>query len=77
MKLLGAYNCNMFFGTKNKQLALVLVLLILSLRKSNQHGFLIDPPSRSSAWLVDKDFEVCCVEYNHNQMFCGGLTKLW
>jgi hypothetical protein len=43
----------------------------------SSHAFLADPPARSSAWLYHKEFEKCCTYYNHNQMFCGGIDKLW
>ena len=43
----------------------------------NGHAYLSEPPSRSSAWLVDPDFVDCCKNYNYNQMFCGGISKQW
>lgn len=58
-------------------LTLTLCLLASKLLLTHQHGYLSDPPSRASAWLVDKDFVECCQNYNYNQMFCGGRDKQW
>jgi hypothetical protein len=41
------------------------------------HGYLADPPARSSAWLFDSDFTSCCQYYNHMEMFCGGAYYQW
>ena len=41
------------------------------------HGYLADPPARSSAWLFDDDFNACCQYYNHMEMFCGGANYQW
>ena len=41
------------------------------------HGYLADPPARSSAWLFDSDFLSCCQYYNHAEMFCGGIDHQW
>ncbi|CAF1307866.1 unnamed protein product, partial [Didymodactylos carnosus] len=41
------------------------------------HGYLQDPPARSSAWLYDPAFEQCCTYSNHMEMFCGGLQHQW
>lgn len=41
------------------------------------HGYLADPPARSSAWLFDKDFAKCCTYYNYLQMSCGGFDIQW
>ena len=43
----------------------------------NGHGYLADPPARSSAWLFDQDFVSCCQYYNHAEMFCGGADYQW
>jgi len=53
-------------------LILTLAVLLAYFRTSMQHAYLIDPPARSSAWLVDESFFECCQEFDHNQMFCGG-----
>ena len=52
-------------------------LLISNLNYVNGHAYLSEPPSRSSAWLIDPDFVDCCKNYNYNQMFCGGFKKQW
>lgn len=58
--------------------ALVFLVVLVSLFKySKEHGYLSDPPSRASAWLVDSDFLECCKNYDYNQMFCGGMTRQW
>jgi hypothetical protein len=53
------------------------LLLACNIYVTHQHAYLSEPPSRSSAWLVDKDFVDCCQNYNYNQMFCGGFAKQW
>ena len=58
-------------------IGLAFLLAIANISPSHQHAYLSDPPSRSSAWLVDKDFVECCQNYNYNQMFCGGFAKQW
>ena len=74
--------CEEKINLKMKFLNLVALGLVLSLSTKenvlvNGHGYLIEPPSRASAWTVDPDFQKCCVEYNHNQMFCGGFSTHW
>ena len=54
-----------------------LVVLFVLLGKSMQHGYMREPPSRASAWLVDSDFVDCCKNYNYNEMFCGGFRRQW
>ena len=61
----------------SKNIIKILSILIWFVHESYQHGYLIDPPARSSAWLVDEDFVECCKEFNHNQMFCGGKNRQW
>ena len=41
------------------------------------HGYLLDPPARSTAWLVDPSFRDCCTYYDHMGMFCGGVEIQW
>lgn len=41
------------------------------------HGYLAEPPARSSAWLFDSDFRACCIYYDHAQMSCGGTYHQW
>jgi hypothetical protein len=47
------------------------------IERSVGHGYLADPPARSSAWLFDPDFTSCCRYYNHAQMSCGGTYQQW
>lgn len=58
-------------------ICLALAVILASVQTSYQHGYLMDPPARSSAWLVDEDYYECCREYLHNQMFCGGKNHQW
>lgn len=58
-------------------LLLTAVVLVSLVNVSRQHGYLSDPPSRASAWLVDKDFYECCKNYDYNQMYCGGKVHQW
>lgn len=58
-------------------LKIVLFVLLICWKKSHQHGYMSEPPSRASAWLVDQDFVNCCKNYDYNQMFCGGKTRQW
>lgn len=44
---------------------------------TNGHGYLLDPPARSSAWINDMSFKNCCEYFNHNEMFCGGRAHQW
>jgi hypothetical protein len=55
----------------------ILSFITLYIGCANGHAYLSDPPSRSSAWLVDPDFVECCKNYNYNQMFCGGFKRQW
>ena len=52
------------------------ILVLLNVANVHNHAFLSEPPSRASAWLSDPDFFDCCRNYNYNQMFCGGTTKV-
>lgn len=57
---------------------LIFLLQYLSLfQHCYGHGYLADPPARSSAWLFDNDFSSCCQYYNHAEMFCGGVNQQW
>jgi len=47
------------------------------IEQTHGHGYLADPPARSSAWLFDKDFIQCCRYYNHAEMSCGGTYHEW
>ncbi|CAF3167504.1 unnamed protein product [Rotaria sp. Silwood2] len=52
---------------------LLLLLLSTNVLSVWGHGFLFDPPARSTAWIVIPDFRSCCTYYDHMQMFCGGV----
>ncbi len=52
------------------QFTFVIVLVVLPY-DVNSHGYLIEPPSRSSAWT--KGFNTPN-NYNDNQSNCGGLS---
>ena len=54
-----------------------LFLLITYFHFCHSHGYLADPPARSSAWLFDSDFSTCCRYYNHAEMFCCGAYYQW
>lgn len=41
---------------------------------SRQHGRLMDPPARSSAWRYGFDTPV---DYDDNQLYCGGIQVQW
>ncbi|CAF3505076.1 unnamed protein product [Rotaria sordida] len=56
---------------------LFVALFFYFIKQTYGHGYLADPPARSSAWLFDKDFKTCCTYYNHMQMFCGGTSHQW
>lgn len=51
---------------------MLVCLLVLSIvRESLQHGYMIDPPSRSSLWRVNKKAPP---NYNDNRLYCGGRS---
>ena len=56
---------------------LVLIQYLCIFERCDGHGYLADPPARSSAWLFDSDFASCCSYYDHAQMFCGGVYNQW
>ena len=56
---------------------MLLLTTLLNAQMSHEHGYLIEPPSRSSAWLVDEDFYECCQYFDHAEMFCGGKRHQW
>ena len=60
-----------------RQIVLLFIFLLNQIEKSEAHGYLADPPARSSAWLFDDDFKACCKYFNHNEMFCGGTHRQW
>jgi predicted carbohydrate-binding protein with CBM5 and CBM33 domain len=56
---------------------LLLIQYLCIFDQCHGHGYLADPPARSSAWLFDRDFTACCQYYNHVEMFCGGTNTQW
>ena len=50
-------------------LNLRIFLLIICIQQTLQHGYLADPPQRSSIWRENPNAPV---NYNDNQLFCGG-----
>ncbi|CAF3373475.1 unnamed protein product, partial [Rotaria sp. Silwood2] len=56
---------------------LFVVQIFYFIEQTYGHGYLADPPARSSAWLFDSDFKTCCTHYDHVQMFCGGTQHQW
>jgi hypothetical protein len=65
------------FKFKLNECASIGIFFLVQVYFSHQHAYLYEPPSRSSAWLVDKEFEKCCKNYDYNQMYCGGFKKQW
>jgi predicted carbohydrate-binding protein with CBM5 and CBM33 domain len=59
------------------EFVLFLIQCLCFIEHSHGHGYLADPPARSSAWLFDKDFAACCQYYSHAEMFCGGAHHQW
>ncbi len=60
-----------------KKVLIRIVFLVTILTGTHQHGSLVEPPSRNSAWTVDEDFKQCCTDYNYNELNCGGTNRLW
>ncbi|OTF79436.1 hypothetical protein BLA29_001691, partial [Euroglyphus maynei] len=53
------------------QITLITTLIIA---KSYQHGKMMEPPARNSAWRAGFPTHI---DYNDNELFCGGLTVMW
>ncbi|XP_071141174.1 uncharacterized protein [Mytilus edulis] len=49
------------------------LIIIIGIHKTHQHGYLADPPQRSSIWRENPDAPV---NYNDNQLYCGGRENL-
>lgn len=60
-----------------RKLLVFMVALVVLVELSSQHGSLVEPPSRSYAWRVDKDFKQCCTSYDDNELNCGGTHRQW
>ena len=56
------------------KIQLFCITILKNILEFDCHGYLIDPPSRTSAWRVSKDFPI---DYNDNQMNCGGFDVEW
>ncbi|XP_061185429.1 uncharacterized protein LOC133193479 [Saccostrea echinata] len=54
-------------------LMLMLLTALCSIPDSLQHGYMIDPPSRSSLWRVN---DKAPPNYNDNRLYCGGRQKI-
>ena len=48
----------------------VVGIVIAIIHHANSHGYLADPPSRSSAWRLGFKTPI---NYEDNQLFCGGF----
>lgn len=55
----------------SNMMMLVCLLLLSVVKDSFQHGYMIDPPSRSSLWRVNKKAPP---NYNDNRLYCGGRS---
>ena len=55
----------------------LILAFVLLFEGSSQHGSLVEPPSRNYAWKVDKDFKECCLNYDYNELNCGGTQNQW
>nr|KAG5691648.1 hypothetical protein BaRGS_022923 [Batillaria attramentaria] len=50
------------------------VTLLLLLKSVDGHGYVMDPPQRSSLWRFGYNTPV---NNNDNQLFCGGAKRQW
>ncbi|KAL3871140.1 hypothetical protein ACJMK2_039157 [Sinanodonta woodiana] len=55
---------------------IVYLLLYVFVRLSHQHGYMIDPPQRSSIWREGHP-NATEINYTDNQLFCGGFSRQW
>ncbi|KAK3095825.1 hypothetical protein FSP39_019697 [Pinctada imbricata] len=55
-----------------------IALILICVSRSYQHGYMFDPPSRSSLWREPKFRNNPRVQpnYNDNQLYCGGRAKI-
>ncbi|XP_062608223.1 uncharacterized protein LOC134270057 [Saccostrea cucullata] len=56
------------------ELLVRLIYLASLLAVGEPHGYMIEPPMRSSMWRVYPGFPP---NYNDMELFCGGVTKQW
>ncbi len=63
---------------QSNEIKIFTFLILLSLVYfTQQHGAMIEPPSRNAAFLIDDDFKECCTNYDYNENHCGGTTRQW
>lgn len=65
------FNIYFIFNLFINMMMLVCLLMLSIVRNSLQHGYMIDPPSRSSLWRVNKKAPP---NYNDNRLYCGGRS---
>lgn len=58
----------------NFKVILFQLIFLIKLKYIQSHGMLLDPVSRSSRWRFNNSAPV---NYDDNQLHCGGLTKQW
>lgn len=49
----------------------IMIITLMLATKSYQHGKMMEPPARNSAWRAGFPTHI---DYNDNELFCGGLT---
>ncbi|XP_027204252.2 uncharacterized protein LOC113797978 [Dermatophagoides pteronyssinus] len=52
----------------------IMIITLMLVSKSYQHGKMMEPPARNSAWRAGFPTHI---DYNDNELFCGGLTTMW
>ncbi|KAK3599271.1 hypothetical protein CHS0354_012882 [Potamilus streckersoni] len=55
---------------------IIYLILCIFVRLSHQHGYMIDPPQRSSIWREGHP-NATEINYTDNQLFCGGFSHQW
>ena len=53
---------------------IISLFFLINLNEIHSHGYLLDPPSRTSAWRVSSNYPT---DYTDNQMNCGGFDVEW
>ncbi|XP_052786377.1 uncharacterized protein LOC128221816 [Mya arenaria] len=53
---------------------LLVTVAVVTLREVKGHGYMYDPPQRSSAWRLGFNTPV---NYQDNELFCGGASVQW
>ncbi len=54
---------------------IIITFIIKFIGEVTNHGFLSDPPARSSAWREDPD--LFPINHNDDRMNCGSKRKQW